>query len=117
MNMKNLKTISLHISGMMCAACVAHNEEALSSLPGVTKAVVNLATGKARVEYDPDKVTLEDMKKAVSDVGYEVVLDKMQLKIGGMSCQACASNIETAVGSLARRWKGCGEFCGGQRRH
>ncbi len=98
--LKNLKTISLRISGMMCAACVAHNEEALSSLPGVTKAVVNLATGKARVEYDPDKVTLEDMKKAVSDAGYEVVLDNMQLKIGGMSCQACASNIETAVGSL-----------------
>ncbi|MGA2369010.1 MAG: heavy metal translocating P-type ATPase, partial [Dehalococcoidia bacterium] len=49
---------------------------------------------------DPDKVTLEDMEKAVSDVGYEVVLDNMQLKIGGMSCQACASNIETAVGSL-----------------
>ncbi len=98
--MKNLKTISLHISGMMCAACVAHNEESLSSLPGVTKAVVNLATSKARVEYDPDKVNLEDMKKAVSNVGYEVVLDNMQLKIGGMSCQACASNIETAVGSL-----------------
>ncbi len=95
-----MKTISLHISGMMCAACVAHNEEALSALPGVTKAVVNLATGKARVEYDPDKVTLEDMEKAVSDVGYTVVPDNIQLKIGGMSCQACASNIETAVGSL-----------------
>ncbi len=97
---KQLKTISLRISGMMCAACVAHNEEALSALPGVIKAVVNLATEKASVEYDPDKVTLEDMRKAVSDVGYEVVPDNIQLKIGGMNCQACASNIETAVGAL-----------------
>lgn len=94
------KTISLHIAGMMCAACVAHNEEALGALPGVKKAVVNLATGKASVEYDPDMVTLYDMRKAVADVGYEVVLDKAQLKIGGMTCQACSQNIETAVGSL-----------------
>jgi Cu+-exporting ATPase len=96
----NLKKINLHIAGMMCAACVTHNEEALAALPGVTKAVVNLATGKASVEYDPSKVTLDDMRKAVADVGYEVVLDKVQLKIGGMSCQYCANNIETALGSM-----------------
>lgn len=95
-----MKKITLQIAGMTCAACVSHNEEALSALPGVTRAVVNLATGKANVEYDPDKVTLDDMRKAVADVGYEVILDKVQLKIGGMSCQACASNIESAVGSL-----------------
>ncbi|MGD0854512.1 MAG: heavy metal translocating P-type ATPase [Dehalococcoidia bacterium] len=94
------KKITLQIAGMTCSACVAHNEEALSALPGVTKAVVNLATGKASVEYDPAKVSLAAMRKAVADVGYEVVLDKVQLKIGGMNCQACASNIETAVGAL-----------------
>jgi P-type Cu+ transporter len=95
-----LKKITLQIAGMTCAACVAHNEEALGALPGVTKAVVNLATNKANVEYDPDKVTLNDMRKAVADVGYEVILDKIQLKIGGMSCQTCATNIETALESL-----------------
>ncbi|MCX6006402.1 MAG: heavy metal-associated domain-containing protein, partial [Chloroflexi bacterium] len=94
------KKITLQIAGMTCSACVAHNEEALAALPGVTKAVVNLATGKASIEYDPAKVSLIDMRKAVADVGYEVVLDKVQLKIGGMNCQACASNIETAVGAL-----------------
>jgi Cu+-exporting ATPase len=94
------KKITLQIAGMTCSACVAHNEEALSALPGVTKAVVNLAMGKASVEYDPAKVSLAAMRKAVADVGYEVVLDKVQLKIGGMNCQACASNIETAVGAL-----------------
>jgi len=97
---KQWKKITLQIAGMTCSACVAHNEEALSALPGVTKAVVNLATGKASVEYDPAKVSLAAMRKAVADVGYEVVLDKVQLKIGGMNCQACASNIETAVGAL-----------------
>jgi len=97
---KLTKKITLQIAGRTCAAWVAHNEEALNALPGVTKAVVNLATGKANVESDPDNVKLEDLRKAVSDVGYEVVLDSVQLKIGGMSCQSCASNIETAVGAL-----------------
>jgi len=97
---EQFKKITLQVAGMTCASCVAHNEEALGSLPGVRKAVVNLATGKANVEYDPAKVTLADMRKAVADVGYEAVLDKVQLRIGGMSCQSCASNIESAVGAL-----------------
>ncbi|MBI2980604.1 MAG: heavy-metal-associated domain-containing protein, partial [Chloroflexi bacterium] len=68
------KRITLQIAGMTCASCVANNEQALSGLPGVGKVVVNLATGKAMVEYDPNRVTLAQMKKAVTDIGYEVVL-------------------------------------------
>ncbi len=64
------KKINLQIAGMTCATCVIHNEEALKELPGVEKVVVNLATGKAAVEYDPSRVTLNAMKKAVTDVGY-----------------------------------------------
>ncbi len=47
---KQLKKISLQISGMTCASCVANNEKALGDLPGVKKVVVNLATGKASIE-------------------------------------------------------------------
>ena len=97
---KQLKKITLQIAGMTCAACVVHNEEALRGLPGVENVVVNLATNKASVEYDPERVTLADMTKAVSDVGYEVVLDKAQLHITGMTCSSCVANIEKAVGEL-----------------
>ncbi|MBI2851723.1 MAG: copper-translocating P-type ATPase [Chloroflexi bacterium] len=95
-----LRKITLQISGMTCASCVAHNEEALGGLPGVEKVVVNLATGKATVEYDPKRVTLTDMRKAVADIGYEVVLDNAQLHITGMTCASCVANIEKAVGDL-----------------
>lgn len=63
--------VTLQISGMTCASCVAHVEQALRELPGVSKAVVNLATGTAKVEYDPSSVSLAQMKQAVRDVGYE----------------------------------------------
>ena len=97
---QHLKKITLQIAGMTCASCVIHNEEALNALPGVKKVVVNLATGKAGIEYDPARVTLADMRKAVTDIGYEIVLNKAQLHITGMTCSSCVTNIETAVGDL-----------------
>ena len=94
------KNITLQIAGMTCASCVIHNEDALKGLPGVKNVVVNLATGKAGVEYDPSRVTLKDMVTAVTGVGYEVVFDKVQLHITGMTCAGCVANIEQAVGDL-----------------
>jgi Cu+-exporting ATPase len=97
---ERIRKINLQIAGMTCAACVIHNEEALRDLPGVKNVVVNLATGKALVEYDPHRVSLADMRKAISDIGYEIVLDTVQLNITGMTCSACVANIEQAVGDL-----------------
>ncbi len=64
-------SVTLNISGMTCASCVAHVEGALKGLDGVTKAVVNLALNTAKVDYVPTMVTIADMKRAVQDVGYE----------------------------------------------
>ncbi|MBI2166282.1 MAG: heavy metal translocating P-type ATPase [Chloroflexi bacterium] len=61
---------SLQISGMTCASCVMHVEKALTSLAGVVRANVNLATEKATVEYIPGPVTVADMRAAVKDAGY-----------------------------------------------
>lgn len=63
--------ITLGVTGMTCASCVSHVEGALKALPGVGDAVVNLATGTARVRYIPEVVTPAQMKQAVRDVGYE----------------------------------------------
>ena len=59
------------VSGMTCAACVARVEEALSSVPGVVSASVNLASEKATVEYT-EGTSLADLKQAVKDAGYEL---------------------------------------------
>ncbi|MDD5190112.1 MAG: heavy metal translocating P-type ATPase [Dehalococcoidales bacterium] len=57
------------VTGMTCAACVGHVEEALKSVPGVVSVGVNLASEKATVEY-LESVTYNDLKKAVEDAGY-----------------------------------------------
>lgn len=63
--------VTLQISGMTCVSCVAHVEQALRELPGVSKAVVNLAMGTAKVEYVPSLVSIAQMVQAVRDIGYE----------------------------------------------
>ena len=65
--------ISLPIGGMTCASCVAHVEEALAKTPGVLSVNVNLATEKASVEYIPTLTGLPDFRRAVAEVGYEVL--------------------------------------------
>ncbi len=62
--------VTLQVSGMTCASCVTHVEEALTGLEGVRKAVVNLGLETARVEYIPGLVTVAQMKRAVREVGY-----------------------------------------------
>ena len=59
------------VSGMTCASCVARVEEALSSVPGVVSANVNIASEKAIVEYT-DGTNIADLKQAVKDAGYEL---------------------------------------------
>jgi Cu+-exporting ATPase len=65
--------VSLPIGGMTCASCVAHVEEALAETPGVLNVNVNLATEKANVEYIPTLTGLSEFRRAVADVGYEVL--------------------------------------------
>ena len=59
------------IGGMTCVTCVARVEEALSGVPGVVSANVNLASEKATVEY-LEGTSVADMRRAVKDAGYEL---------------------------------------------
>lgn len=63
-------TARLGIRGMHCASCVAKIESALKVTPGVTSAVVNVATESAHVEYMPSFTEIENLEKAVESAGY-----------------------------------------------
>ena len=66
-------TMDLAIGGMTCASCVAHVQRALSKVPGVVEANVNLATEKATIAFVPGRVGLVEFEAAVSRAGYEVI--------------------------------------------
>lgn len=66
----------LKISGMTCAACVRAVERAVSKLDGVTEAQVNYATEKLALRFDPAKLSVAQVQKAVEDAGYTAAEDR-----------------------------------------
>ncbi len=92
--------LTLTVTGMSCASCVSHVEHALTDLPGVSKTVVNLATGKANIHYDSTRVGLDDFRRAVVDVGYQVPIDELTLDVRGMTCSSCVAHVEGALKEL-----------------
>jgi Cu+-exporting ATPase len=73
---------------------------------GVQDATVNLATGKALVAYDAERVRLDDIRSKVVDLGYEVLdvnplrpvdVRRTTLFVGGMTCAACVRRVENAL--------------------
>jgi copper-(or silver)-translocating P-type ATPase len=65
------KEVTIPISGMTCASCVAHIEKAISKLEGTKTVSVNLSTEKAHVVYDSGQTRISEIKQAVIDAGYE----------------------------------------------
>jgi Cu+-exporting ATPase len=65
--------IDILIEGIVCASCVQKIESALLEKKGVLKAAVNLATGKARVEYLPTEIDIEEIWAAIESAGYKVI--------------------------------------------
>lgn len=63
---------TLKVQGMTCAHCEASVKGALEKLTGVESVAINLDTGDVAVTYEEGKVTLEDMREAIEDQGYDV---------------------------------------------
>lgn len=70
--MANLQTLEIPISGMDCAECTQHVQQAIEKLPGVQSVNVFLATEKAIVQLDPDQVDVPHIRTAVQGAGYDV---------------------------------------------
>jgi P-type Cu+ transporter len=68
-----LDIVDIGIEGMTCASCVSRVEKALSKVPGVSTATVNLATETARIHFAPAEQMEAKLRRAVRDAGYEPV--------------------------------------------
>jgi Cu+-exporting ATPase len=94
------RSAAFAVTGMTCATCANTISDSLNDLEGVFGADVNLATERAAVTYDPEKVDVLKLQKAVEDAGYGVIINELSVSISGMSCATCANTIEEVVGAL-----------------
>jgi Cd2+/Zn2+-exporting ATPase/Cu+-exporting ATPase len=67
--MANLQTLEIPIKGMDCTECTQHVQKAISKLDGIQSVDVLLATEKAIIKLDPDKVDMPAIRKAVASAG------------------------------------------------
>lgn len=66
---------TIPVIGMACSVCAANVEKKLQSLKGVSSVTVSLASRTALVDYNPDVISLEDMKREISNAGYDLVIE------------------------------------------
>lgn len=95
-----IQETNYQISGMTCAACAIRIEKGLNKLEGVEEANVNLALEKASIKFNPESVDQKAIQKKIKDLGYDVVTEKVEFDIVGMTCAACATRIEKGLSKL-----------------
>ncbi len=88
--------LAFEVRGMSCASCVAHVEKALLATDGVRSANVNLAAERVDVALSPD-ARVEKIAQAVTDAGYEPVVETLELGVRGMTCASCVAHVEKAL--------------------
>src|SRR5574342_556483 len=105
---KTAKAI-IPVSGMHCASCVRTIEGALNKVPGVAKAMVNFASSKAYVDYDPNLTSEKMLKEAIDKTGYKAEQHetaatesgKTVLAISGMESMHCVNIIEKTLQNVS----------------
>ena len=66
---------AIPVIGMACSVCSANVEKKLQSLEGINSVSVSLASRTALIDYNPDIISLEDMKREISNAGYDLVIE------------------------------------------
>ncbi len=97
MSQQKTKKIVLNIGGMSCINCAKTIEKYTSKLDGVTHVTVNLAAEKAIIDYNPDIVDQKTIEATITDIGYQVIHEKIVIPVGGMTCINCAKTIEKVL--------------------
>ncbi len=91
------KQLTIPVTGMHCANCSATIERNLKKMDGVADTVVNYATEKATITFDPTALNMDAIIHKIEDVGYGVASAKIELPITGMTCANCAATVERTL--------------------
>ncbi len=91
------KQVVLPITGMTCANCVATVERNLKKVPGVAEAVVNLASERATVVFDPEATGLEDLIQRVRRAGYDVASGEADFQVEELDDDNDARRLEKTL--------------------
>ncbi|XP_022797109.1 copper-transporting ATPase 1-like isoform X2 [Stylophora pistillata] len=107
----DVQAVMINIDGMTCNSCVQTIEKNISQLDGIQSISVSLAAKTAQVRYSPGKITAEQAREAIEDMGFDASLigdgvcsvDKdvrtAMISVEGMTCMSCVKTIEGTMSS------------------
>ncbi len=98
--MADTKNVTLPVTGMTCANCVATVERNLKKVEGVNQAMVNLSSERATVEFNPDLAGLGDLIARIQRAGYGVATGEADLLVHRMSDDNDARRLERTLAEL-----------------
>jgi Cu+-exporting ATPase len=94
------KFITLPVTGMTCANCVATVERNIKKLEGIENANVNLTTERASIEYDPELVSQDEISARIRRAGYDIALGEADFLLQRLSDDNDARRLEQSIISL-----------------
>jgi Cu+-exporting ATPase len=94
------KRMAIKIGGMHCAGCVNSIQNYVLEQKGVKTCEVNLAAEKAVLEFDPSSTNLPAIEKAIEEIGYKVVYEKLTIKVGGLTDSSDSNRLEKRLREL-----------------
>lgn len=92
------KQVVLPVTGMTCANCVATIERNVRKLDGVETVNVNLASERATVSFDPQKLTLENILARVERAGYGIAKGEAVFKLKRIGDSTDVKRLENTIG-------------------
>ncbi|NDJ78185.1 MAG: copper-translocating P-type ATPase [Chloroflexi bacterium] len=98
--MANETQLTLPVTGMTCANCVAAVERNVRKLDGIHEANVNFASEKLTLTYDSTLLKTGDIVARIQKAGYNVAQQTLDLPITGMDCVNCAASVERALNKV-----------------
>ena len=107
-----MKSITLHVTGIHCASCVANIEQRLSKLKGIVSVNINLATKKANIEFDDKILSKQGIANKIMGLGYEVDLsnnidEKVEIRnIRNLFLFSLIFSIPTFIIGMLLMWLG-----------
>jgi Cu+-exporting ATPase len=103
-----VKSVTIPIEGMSCAACAARVKKTLKEVPGVRAVELNLEHRNVQVQYLDGRVSTERMVAAINQLGYKAGKPALagtrtaRIPIEGMACEAmCTPKVKKALEALA----------------
>lgn len=84
-----MRTEVMNVNGMTCGSCSNAVTKALKATQGVKDVVVDLARAKVTVQLDPALASTDDLRKAVTEAGFEVAPDERAAKPATGCCGGC----------------------------